>query len=161
MATTNTTTKSWGFIDAPAVDVKVYPLDTENYAVKADEPTECILVETTSPADQPSSIRYAIQNVADVYSGSDVDPVNKAASKKGKSVVVGIRNILRVTNDTTGEFVDYPVKCNISFTFPISANLDATDVGKVCSRAAGLIIEPAGAAIINRLMRGSLKPSDI
>lgn len=148
--------------------VTALPYDTD-FDLTKDGAKECVIANMKAPIDVPESIRFAIEDIANVYAGSDLDPHLYAPLKKGKSVVVGIKDAFKVqrviADDSTGAISSllsetvYPVAAHAVFKFPISTEINAEDVQKVLYRLIAALYKTASDATrLNELMRGSLNP---
>lgn len=147
-------------------DLPTIPLHKADFVVKVDEPGEAIITNTTSPIDQPETIRFATQAVSNVYAGTDIEPTNYYATKKGASTVVQVRDILRVTDSTDPTFrVDIPLECHIVVRVPKTPFVQVSDVRAVINRAisALLPLDATGGSNkrIEELVRGVMVPSGL
>lgn len=141
-----------------------------DYALKSETANEVVLVNKTTPADQVESVRFAINDVKNVYTGEqDIDPTMYAPVKKGKSLVCSVKETLRVTNsDSDGNILnqyDLPVQCHFVLKFPVSANFDATVAETIVKRmmaTATKAVQASGSWTssfrLGDLIRGALNP---
>lgn len=99
---------SFGFTDSTTTKLQL-SLPTLNYAkdysVRTERADEVILTNTTSPLDQPETIRIAIQNVGNVYSGTPVAIESQSVTKRGVQLLIQLNDILRVTPSRTAALV--------------------------------------------------------
>lgn len=147
----------------------------EDFAVTENTAKSVVLTNAAVDVDDQETIRFAIQDISNIYAGSSIDPVMYAPSKKGKSVVVSINDTLTVKNikgtqetpgDTESEY-KYPVSAHFVVKFPSTANLEAADLVTLINRMFGLAYDSVNStggapstpnARVNELMRGVLNP---
>lgn len=165
--------KSFGYTDTTTA-TKSLVIPTLNYVndfseKKTDTASEVILSNLTCPLDQPETLRYAIQNIKDVYDGTGIEPSYRSVSHRGVSLVVQLRDILRVTQSETETqccdpgIIDLPIETHIVFRVPISQYVDADTVLTVMKRNVAGVFDPTGVTSkqLNALLRGSLNPRDL
>lgn len=147
-----------------------------DFAVTENSAKAVVLANTAVDVDDKETIRFAIQDINNIYTGSDIDPVMYAPSKKGKSMVVSLNDTLTVRNykgtsenpgDIESEY-KYPVSAHFVVKFPTTANLEASDLVTLVNRMLGLAYNTTNGtggapsdpnARINKLMRGVLNPN--
>lgn len=162
---------SFGYTDSVTTtkNVAVPQLSyAKDFSVKTETPSEVVITNVTSPLDQPETIRFAVQNVKDIYNGTAVDPTAMSVSRNGLSLVVQVNDILRVT-PTEGEacccgqgYMDFPISTHIVVRTPVAQYIDADTVMTVVKRnISALFGEGADvtSARLNQMLRGALKPS--
>lgn len=160
-------TKSWGYAEdsSSAYSVKrPNPKYKEDFAIYEDEAGKTVLTNLTSPMDQPETVRYQYQHVANIYNGSDVDPSFWSQNKNGYSVVVDVKNNLRVTDSEAGKEIIYPVKAHLVFSAPKSQHITAGEIEHVISRILGFLSSTDTEALddhINSLMRSATRPAEM
>jgi hypothetical protein len=161
-----TYTKSFGFTDTKAatpLEVEVPQVDyVDDWTVETQNGSECVLTNVTSPVDQPYRTRFSIQRIANVYTGTDIDPVTYGPIKRGWSLLVGSQLTLRITNSTTGEYVDYPVTVNTTVKWPVTSGIDADDIRTALNQNAGMFYDGGTTnARLNELLRRAFRPNGI
>lgn len=145
---------------------KVPQLDFANdYGIRSLSDKAVVYNYVKGNTDQPHSIRFAIDDVKNVYTNAEVQPGNYALNKKGKSLLIGVRDTARV-EDANGVLTDFPISCNISIKYPISASVTSDEVKDTVGRALAAMITasaameqedtPANIASLDRLLRGVL-----
>ena len=135
-----------------------------DFRVKQESPNEVILVNLTSPVDRPEKFRFSYSEVANIYSGTDVDPSVYAPSKRGVSVLCQLTETLSVTDDTDPSYrVDLPISAHLVLKLPANENITATMLQTIFARmASGLYATGlTTTSRIDSMVRGSLKPSDV
>lgn len=162
-------TGSYGTTDTKTtkLNVEVPQLDyATDYSVTTEVAGEVILTNTTTPLDQIETIRYALSNVSNVYAGTDIDPAFFSTSKVGRSLLVQLENVYRVTcTDDAGSCtpyqVDLPVRVHTVVRVPISSYLDADTILEDIKRQFACLFNGAiNSDMINKMLRGSLNPTD-
>lgn len=142
------------------ISVNIPDLDfSSDYAEKeTGKANEKLYAYIKSPADQPESIRLAIQDVKNVYTGTDIQPGLYSVIKQGKSVLTSVRSTLR-TNPSTGVFIDYPVQTGITMKFPVCQEVTDATLVEVLTRNLGVMTTAQGTFgdRIKRFMRGALE----
>lgn len=164
------TSKSFGYADSVTA-TKNLVIPSLSYAtdfsVKTETANELVLTNVTSPLDQPETLRMAIQNINNIYSGTGIDPSVMSVSKRGVSLVVQLNDILRVSqsdaeNTCCGESVmDFPISAHIVLKVPIVQYVDAETVLTVLKRNVAACFDTNGVTAdrLNSMLRGALKPS--
>jgi hypothetical protein len=133
-----------------------------DYAVVSDTPSECRITDISASMETPRTVRYAAQDVANVYSGLDIDPSAYAPVRRGKSVVIQTSLNVKVTDTTDPSFlVLLPVQIHTVVKMPITSYLSASDVNNILRDHFGDILTGAGSDRLPRLLRGALKPSEL
>lgn len=136
--------------------------DYTNYAVVSDTANECRITDVTASLETPRIVRYAAQDVANVYSGTDIDPSAYAPVRRGRSVVIQTSLNVKVTDSTDPSFlVLLPVQIHTVVKLPITDYLDSTDIALILNDHIGDIVLTAETDRLPRLLRGALKPSDL
>lgn len=158
-----TTNTKWGYLEDTATDLtiaNVPKIDYANdFAVRSQEANSIVLQNTTSAIGQPETLKFQIQDIANVYSNTDVDPTLYAPIKKGKSVVCSVQDTMRVENATTGEVVMYPVSAHFVLKFPNTSDIADSDIMHCYKRMAALAFKNADdTSRLAKLVRGALNP---
>lgn len=136
-----------------------------NFTVKSEiGGKELVITNLTCPVDRPEKFRYSFTDVANVYTGTGIEPSLAAPSKKGISLLVQLTEVLSVTESTDADFrIDLPVSYHLVVKVPSSEYITASVVQTgICRLLSGLYATGDDATTrIDALLRGSLKPSDI
>jgi hypothetical protein len=132
------------------------------YAVTSDTPNECRITDVSAALETPRIVRYAAQDIANVYSGLDIDPSAYAPVRRGKSVVIQTTLNVRVTDSTDPSFlVLLPVQMHTVVKLPVTSYLSSSDVDRILRDHFGDIITSGNSDRLPRLLRGALKPSEL
>lgn len=136
-----------------------------DFAVTRDTPDEVVITNTTSPIDQPETIRFGYNQVADVYRGTGIDPSVASVSKRGASIVVQLNDILRVacdseTNCSPVQF-DLPISTHIVMKVPINQYITADLVKQLVLRNVAALFSTGktDSTRIDALLRHALTPT--
>lgn len=133
-----------------------------NFAVSTNTDMKSVIVNLTSPVDQPETMRFQQTNVANVYDGTSIDPSVYATSKAGVSVVAQVNDIVRVTDSVDATFqVDLPISAHIVVKVPRSQYITSAMVETVVARCVASLYDTdsIGTTRIDKLVRGSMLPS--
>lgn len=125
---------------------------------------EIILTNITSPVDCPERIRIGYSDVANVYSGTGVEPTVAAPTKKGTQILAQVTEVISITDDADPEYrLDLPVSYHLVIKVPVSGYITSpmivTGIGRLLS---GLF--DTGVSTTSRLdaiLRGALVPSGL
>lgn len=120
-----------------AVAVTVPPINFEaDMLPLVDDPGVNIYVDSTSPVDQPSTIRLATRDVANVYAGTSIDPAVFLPSRKGRDIVAQAQEV-HVINDSEdpSNIRMYPIKCTITVNAPIDPSVTPAVLEHIVARA--------------------------
>lgn len=140
----------------------VYNPNYANYAVVSDTNNECRISDISQGLETPRIVRYAAQDVANVYSGTDIDPSAFAPIRRGKSVVIQTSLNVKVTDSTDPSFlVLLPVQIHTVVKLPITDYLTSTQINTMLKDHFGDIITGANLDRLPRLLRGALKPYEL
>lgn len=161
-----TYTKSFGFTNTKAaspIEVNIPQLDyASDWTLKSQTADTVVLVNTTTPVDQPYTCRIQIQDVGNVYNGTDIDPVLYGPVKRGKSLLASSRLTMRITNDTTGEITDYPIQINTVIKWPVTSGIAVSDIKTALFENWGQMFDAADDNTrLGELLRGALRPDAI
>jgi hypothetical protein len=136
--------------------------DYADYAVVSDNGNECRVTSITADLSTPRTVRYAAQDVANIYSGTDIDPSAYAPVRRGKSVVIQTTLNVKVTDSGDPSFlVLLPLQMHTVVKMPITDYLDSSTVNRILRDHFGDIIVGADSDRLPRLLRGALKPSEL
>lgn len=135
-----------------------------DFKVKSDEPNEVILTNLTSPVVYPEKIRFSVSDVANVYTGSSIEPSLYSPTKRGVSMLCQLTETWKVTDPAVPEMeIALPVSAHIVIKVPNHELVTPQQIEILVGRLVSSLYE-TGATEPKRLgalLRGSLKPSDI
>lgn len=125
---------------------------------------EVILTNITSPSDRPEKIRIGYTEVANVYSGTGVEPTVSAPTKRGLQILSQVTEVISVTDDTDPNYrIDLPVSYHLVIKVPTSEHIGAADVQTGIGRLLSSLFD-TGVMTTTRLeaiLRGALVPSEL
>lgn len=128
-----------------------------DFAVSTRDAKSVVLSNTTSPLGWPETLRFSIQDVANVYSGTDIDPVLYAPIKKGKSLVCSLQDTAKV--GTGAEAVYYPISAHFVLKFPNTSDITVDNITTVVKRMIALAFKDADdTSRIEELIHGVMDP---
>lgn len=85
-----------------------------DYAKSVDEPSEAVISNITAQELIPAeTIRFATQNVANVYNNTNVGAGSRLDNPTGKQILIGNTVFYRATNSVTGQEVLLPIPGHI------------------------------------------------
>lgn len=171
-----TYTKSWGYTDTNPIGTTPLAVDmyklayASDFGVRVPNSREKKQEENvrgginvyygnvTSPTDQPENVRIAKADIANVYAGRpEIDPVFWAPQKRGSKLLWVTEDVLRVINDTTGEYIDLPVSATTTLTYAISPHFTEAELFAFFKRHASFGFNAADSnSRIAAMMRGQL-----
>jgi hypothetical protein len=126
---------------------------------------ETILTSLRAPVDKPEKIRLAYSEVANIYSGTGIEPSTYALSKKGFSLLAQLTAIARVTDSTDVNYqIDLPVSCHLVIKAPYNEVITSSLLWEAVDRLlSGLTILDGTNTVLNldSLIRGSLVPPEL
>lgn len=135
-----------------------------DFRVKSSQPNEIVLANITSPVDRPEQMRVAFSNIANVYSGTSIEPSVAAPTKRGISVLCQVTDIISVTDDADPDYrIDLPVSYHLVIKIPANENLTSTLIQEGVGRMISGLFDTGSTALtrIESLIRGSLVPTDL
>jgi hypothetical protein len=159
-----------GYTDTPVEGVSslTFPRAVLNFKadfrVKSNQPNEMVLTNITSPVDRAEQIRVAYSNIANIYSGTSIEPSLCAPTKRGVSLLCQVTDIISVTDNTDPDYrIDLPVSYHLVIKIPANENLTTTLIQEGLGRMVSGIFETGSTALtrLEALIRGSLVPSDL
>jgi hypothetical protein len=158
MAKTVTWPTNDGVAFTPQINGEEYP----NFATITDTANECRITDISADLETPKIVRYAAQDVTNVYSGTDIDPSAYAPVRRGKSVVIQTSFNVKITDSTDPSFlVLLPVQLHTVVKMPVTDYLSASDVNLMLRDHFGDILTSGDDDMLPRLLRGALKPSEL
>lgn len=163
-------TTSFGYSDTITTtkNIAVPDLDYDkDFAVVKDDADEVVLTNTTSPLDQPETLRFGYQNVANIYANTGIDPSYMSITRKGVSLVAQVNDILRVSCSDEGacnmNIIDLPVTAHVVVKVPLSQYVTASEAMKVVNRAVSSLYATGttGTTRLEAMLRHSLMPAGL
>lgn len=144
------------------------PISVLNYGadfgVQDGNGAELHLVNNTSPIDCPETIRYAVSDVQNIYKGTTIDPNLFMDTKRGVSLLVQLNQVYNVTDSAVPAYNRVlPIKAHMVLQIPVDQVVTADMVQALVGRLCSCLFDTgsASSARIGRLLRGSLRPSDL
>jgi hypothetical protein len=161
---------SYGFTDTPISGVSAldFPRGLVNYSkdfrLKANAPSEVILTNITSPIGKPENVRVAVSDIANVYSGTGIEPNVYSPSTKGISVLAQVTFVMTVTDSTDPDFkIDLPLSFHMVVKVPNSEYITADVVKAGVGRLLSSLFDTGSLenSRLEAILRGSLLPQEV
>lgn len=144
------------------------PLSVVNFPIdftpKSRTAKEVILTNLTSPLGAVETVRFAVNDVANVFTGTGVAPTVWTPSKHGVSVLIQLNDIFTVSDSVDATFrQDLPVSGHIVLKVPdhelLTGDVLKAFLGRLtdCAFNSGVV----GSERLAALCRGSLLPNDV
>lgn len=134
-----------------------------DFRVMRDEPSEAVITNITSPLDQPERLRWAHQDVSDVYRNSGIDPTLYYATRKGTQVLVQLTDVFSVTDSADPTYLALlPISAHLVLRVPNNDLLSEDVLMTEVSRLIGGLYETSTGGTEPRLrgiLRGALMPA--
>lgn len=125
---------------------------------------EVVVTNITSPSDRPENLRMSYSEVANVYTGTGVEPSVFASTRKGVSILVQVTEIWSVTDDADADYrIDLPVSAHLVLKIPYSEYVTGARLQTLVGRLVSGLFD-TGVTTTTRLeaiLRGSLTPSGL
>lgn len=136
-----------------------------DWRVKSNNPgKEVIITNITSPVDRPEKLRIGYSDVANIYSGTGIEPSVLAPTKRGTQVLAQITEVISVTDDADPDYrVDLPVSYHLVIKVPNSEFISASDIQTGIGRLLSGLFD-TGVVTTSRLeaiLRGALVPTEL
>lgn len=135
-----------------------------DFKVKVEMADSVILTNLTSPITAPEQFKFSVQDVANVYTGTAVDPNFYSPSKKGVSLLAQCNEVWTVTDTEDSTYqVELPVQAHIVLKVPKNENITPAMVEALLGRVVSGLYETGseGTTRLQAMLRGSMKPSDL
>lgn len=135
-----------------------------DFKVKSDEPGEVVLTNLTSPVVYPERMRISVSDVANVYTGSSIEPSLYAPTKRGVSLLCQLTEVLKVTDSAVPAMeIALPVSAHLVIKVPNHEMITPAVIETLVGRLISGLYETGSStpSRLTALLRGSLKPSDI
>lgn len=133
-----------------------------DYAISVEEPEEGQLVNTTGAAiSSPEKVRFAAQDIANIYKNTGIDITQQATLKNGRRCMSEISINYQAVNSVSGTEVIIPVKGRIVLELPSAPFVTQTLVNDGLYRTIAAGFDGAGSVDSDRfveLARGSILP---
>lgn len=144
-------------VTAPAVTLPVLNFGVD-FRVKAETSKETILSNTTSPLDQPESIRFGFSEIANIYANSGLNSDQIPGTVKGVNILAQITDTIKVTDTANAAFGQYlPVSAHIVIKAPQSGYITPAVVQTLINRLYASLYEN-GSSNLAPLLKGVLTP---
>lgn len=159
-------TSSWNYRNATSgVTHELPSVDYSQFSeLERGSRQELWITNTTSPVDSPETVRFAIQNVNDIYAGSEILPSYRATSKAGRQLLIQLNDVLRLTDSADPTYhADLPFSGHIVLRFPTNESTTALALQVFYERLVRMAYATGVAddTRLEALMRGALKPSNL
>lgn len=134
-----------------------------DFAVTSESPKEVILSNITSPMDRTETLRFAITDVKDVYTGTSVDSSFMAPSHKGVALVCQLNDIWRYVDSTDLSLaqIDLPIEAHFVIKVPKTSYVTADQFASVIKRMISLGFGTGSVASTRlfNMLKGALDPT--
>lgn len=148
-------------VDFDGVDVSLPALNFgEDLEILSEQPGEIVYTNVTAPTDQPEVIRLARRQIANIYTGTSIDPSAYLPTRRGVHLLGEVRQTWVETDSVDSAYRRFmPLRVTIGISAPAYGNIASSDVMDLVHRAAASLYSrgddtDAGMA---RLLRGVLR----
>lgn len=141
MANVTNTNLSYSPVESES-QIKIPNLETNtatDFATVKSGAGERIISNTKNTDGGVYTLRYAMSDVKNVFTGSDVDPALYGAVKKGKNLLVKVRHT--GTKEEDGRTIHYPVECGVTFKYPVNV-VNENDLLQLFEEALNAVLQP-------------------
>lgn len=90
----------------------------DDYEVVNTSKDEVNLVSNKSPLGCEDKFRFAISNIANIYTNSGIDKAMQSQLKSGVKILCGASSVLTFTDSATGDVYEKPIFGSITLTVP-------------------------------------------
>lgn len=134
-----------------------------DWAEKQRTAGESVIVNVNSSNDRPEKIRIAYSEIKDIYTNSGIDPAYYAPSRKGISLVSQITEVGRITESTTGDFVDVPLSAHLVIKAPANELITSTVIETLLKRLLSSLYNDNAVTLtrLSELMKGAVTPPEV
>lgn len=156
-----------GYTDTPiegVTSISTYspPLNlAADFRVQSQSPSEVVLINTTTPVDQPETFRFSQKLRQDVYAGTGIEASAKLPSSVGYQQLIELRQVHAITDsaDVTLRKLA-PIRVGIAIDVPRDVTINHAAVLNMVKRAiSGLYDQGVGTSSrVNDLLHGVQKP---
>lgn len=121
--TVSTGTSSTAQAGITPLTFPVSPLNYDaDFGVLEEGPGKIVYTDVTAPQDQPSTLRIATRDIANVYAGTSIDPSVFLPSRKGTDTIVEVREVASVVDSTDATFLQqFPSRFALTMSLPDTA----------------------------------------
>lgn len=139
-----------------------------NYAadwrVRSQSTGEEILTNITAPTSYPETMRFAWNQVSDIYAGTDVEKALYLPTRRGLSFVVQLKSIYGLSDSADAAYAAaLPMSSHLVVKVPNNELITASVVKTHIARMLAGLFDTGSTtnARLESLMRGVLTPSDL
>jgi hypothetical protein len=159
-------TTTWNYTAAAATKQPTIPdVDFSTFTELNRGPkSDFWMTNGTSPLDSPETVRTKIQNIGNIYDGTQILPSYFATSKAGRSIFIQLNDILTATDSADSTYrVDLPFSGHVELKFPTHALITGDMLLAFYERlmsmafATGVVTKSR----LEALMRGTTKPTNL
>lgn len=132
-----------------------------DFRVVKDTAGEAIISNITSPIDQPERLRFAHNNVADVYRNTGIDPTHYYASRRGTQILCQLTDVYSVTDSAAPDYLALlPVEAHLVLKVPNNDLISVEQIEALITRMLGGLYETTASQTtrLNAMLRGALLP---
>lgn len=136
----------------------------KDFVVKADDASEGIITNLTSPVSFPEKVRYGFTVNPNIYKGTGIDPAFYPPSRQGVSLLTGLQEVWTVEDDADPKFkIALPVSAHVVVKVPNNEYVTTADVEKLIVRLFTMLYAQNSGTLdrLTALLRGSLIPQDM
>lgn len=132
-------------------------LDTSYYALTKNLQGEIEYSNMQSPLGLPELIKKRISNVANIYTGSGIDPTLMTPTKRGVSLNYNVRQTWTAADSTNPAAPTFamPPRASLTITVPNNELITTNDVWYLIESLLGVIF-PDGVDSLAKDLRGAL-----
>lgn len=135
-----------------------------DWRIRSQSTGEEILTNITTPTSYPETMRFAWNQVSDIYAGTDVEKALYLPTRRGLSFVVQLKSIYGLTDSDDATYAAaLPMSTHIVCKVPNNELITAAVVRAHIARTLAGLYE-TGSTTTDRLeglMRGVLTPKDL
>lgn len=125
---------------------------------------EVVLTNITSPIDRPENIRFAYTDIANIYSGTGIEPSIASPSKKGISLLAQITDVISISDTADADFrIDEPLSAHLVIKAPASEYVTSAQIQTLIGRLLSSLFDTGSTSgsRLEAMLRGSLLPSEL
>lgn len=131
-------------------------------AYSVDDPGNAVVTNVVGALDQPNTIRYSVNAVADVFKQSPVNP-SPGQNPAGVNILIQVNEVWKVTDTDLGERY-LPVSGHLVLKLPTDSAITATAVAELIDRVVGATVRGEAGTLetgVDFLMHGVTRiPTD-
>jgi len=136
----------------------------KDFRVKSNNGKEIVLTNITSPIDRPENIRIAYSDIANIYSGTGIEPSVTSPTKRGVSILVQWTGSIAVQDTTDAEYlIVLPLSTHLVFKLPASEYITSLQVMESLGRLLSSLFDTGSTSEsrLEAILRGSLVPTEL